>query len=384
MERLTRLAKRPSRVALGLMSGMSRDGLDLALVRIEDEPRRVVPLRVETWLYDEAMQARLRGAEGASVAELCDLERDLTQLWGDWIEDLLEALGADDHPPYVVGSHGQTVYHRPRSGASPAATLQIGDGDLLAERLGVTVVSDFRRRDIAAGGEGAPLIPVADWLLYNEEGRTVACNNLGSISNVTVVPPDFGDLRAFDTGPANVLIDAFARVGEAGDIDRDGALSARGSVSDDLLLWLYTQRAEWLAWPPPKSAGFETFGQALADAAVAVHAELPVPDLVRTAVEFTAQTIKDAYEKFVIPFYEDLELVRFSGGGCDNPTLMDAIREKLGALELEVIVLPPAWVAGKEAIGFALLADRTVRGLAGNHPGATGATAPAVLGKISL
>lgn len=385
MERLTRLARSPSRTALGLMSGMSRDGVDVAHVRIEDREDggvRVHPLHVASHGYPEDLEVRVRAAEAAGPAALCEIERDLTMWWSAWIERYLESLPAGVPPPYVIGSHGQTIYHRPREGERAAATLQIGDGDLLAQRLGITTVSDFRRRDIAAGGEGAPLIPMADWLLFAEPGRTVACNNLGSISNVTVVSPRVEDLLAFDTGPANVLIDAFARRA-AGDIDRDGALSARGSVDDDLLLWFYTQRAAWLAAPPPKSAGFETF-QALVDGALDAHPGLSVEDLTRTAVEFTARTIRDAYENFVLTRYADLKTVRLSGGGCRNPTLMAAIRHELGALGLEVSALPPAWVDGKEAIGFALLADLTVRGLAGNHPGATGATERVVLGKISL
>jgi anhydro-N-acetylmuramic acid kinase len=385
MERLTRTSRRPSRIALGLMSGMSRDGIDVAVVRIEDGEVRphVTPLAVRTFPYAGALVARLRQAEDAVPAVLCDLERDLTEVWIEAIGETLAGLPAGD-APYVVGSHGQTVFHRPRSADVPAATLQIGDADLIAERTGFAVVSDFRRRDIAAGGEGAPLIAIADWLLHGEPGTTVACNNLGSISNVTVLPPALDDLLAFDTGPANALVDAFARTDpDSGGIDRDGTLSARGAVDDDLLLWLYMRRASWLARPPPKSAGYGTFGQALADEALAAHPALAPADRVRTAVEFTAQTLADAYENHALTRFPGLSTVRFSGGGCCNPTLMQAIGAKLGRLGLEVELLPEPWVAGKEAIGFALLADRTVRGLPGNHPGATGARAPVVLGRIS-
>ena len=256
---------------------------------------------------------------------------------------------------------------------------------MLAERTDIACVSDFRPRDIAAGGEGAPLIPMADWLLYGGGDRTTACHNLGSIANVTVLPGRLEDVTAFDTGPANALIDAFARACPGDDvIDRDGALSAAGTVQDDVLLTLYTKRAAWLAQPPPKSAGYGTFGPALADEVARAHAAVAPHDLVRTAVAFTATTLVEAYERFVLTRHPDLELVRFSGGGCRNPTLMAAIEEMLARAGLSGEPLEDAWIDAKEAVGFALLADRTLRGLTGNVPSATGASHAVVLGTISL
>jgi anhydro-N-acetylmuramic acid kinase len=200
---------------------------------------------------------------------------------------------------------------------------------------------------------------------------------------VTVLSAHLDDVQAFDTGPANTLIDSFARMAGEG-MDRDGRLSAKGQVDDDVLLTLYTLRAPWLTQPPPKSAGYETFGPALAEEVRARHPDTSWPDLVRTAAAFSASTLVEAYEQFILTRFPDLRVVRFSGGGCHNPTLMDEIREAFRRPGLTVATLDQAWIDAKEAIGFALLADRTVRGLPGSVPAATGADAPAVLGTIAF
>ncbi|MEE9127568.1 MAG: anhydro-N-acetylmuramic acid kinase, partial [Planctomycetota bacterium] len=320
----------------------------------------------------------------ASPTDLCRLDFDLAELWAVEVLRMLEQHGTRPADVDVLGSHGQTVAHVPKSPDRPkspdsAATLQIGQADVLAERTGILTVSDFRTRDIAAGGEGAPLVPLADWILYAEPGATTACHNLGSIANVTVIPERQEHVWAFDTGPANALLDCFAE-----GIDRDGRVSATGSVNKQLLRALSEMRAGWLSQPPPKSAGYDTFGPGFAQEVLSAHEAVPRPDLLRTAVQFTAETIGDAYERLVLPRHPDLSRVRFSGGGCHNPTLMAAIRSRLEPLEVPMEVMEPEWIDAKEAVAFALLADATVRGRTGNLPGATGAQRPVVLGKISL
>jgi anhydro-N-acetylmuramic acid kinase len=191
---------------------------------------------------------------------------------------------------------------------------------------------------------------------------------------------------AFDTGPANALIDAFARAapGRHGGIDRDGKLSASGKVCEGLLAALARERKAFLDRAPPKSAGFEDFGPPLAEAMLRAFPSTSARDRVRTAVEFTALTVAGAYERHVLPRFPGLGVVRFSGGGTRNPTLMARLRDALGALGLRVEALPEAWSKAKEAVGFALLGDETLAGRPGNLPGATGAKRPVVLGKISL
>lgn len=373
------------RWVLGLMSGMSMDGLDVALVRLQGlEDRPGVTLEAATTLpYDEALRTRLRAARGPAGAESAALHAELAERWGAGVRDWLAGRGIDPASIACLGSHGQTLWHRPRAEGRPAATLQVGDGARLAAILGMPVVHDFRSADIAAGGEGAPLVPMAEWILHAAEGTTTACNNLGSISNVTVLPPSLDDVMAFDTGPANMLIDAFARRID-GTIDLDGTLSARGQVDEDVLLSLYTLRATWLAQPPPKSAGYGTFGPALIDEVLARHPTAAPHDLVRTAAEFSARTLAEAYDRFVCTRHPALQRVRFSGGGTRNPMLMGRITGLLETNGLAVEVLDGALNDAKEAVAFALLADRTVRGLPGNVPSATGASEAVVLGRVSM
>jgi anhydro-N-acetylmuramic acid kinase len=378
-ERLDRARARPERRILGLMSGMSRDGLDLALVRIAaGPPRRLVLEAAATRPYDAALRERLLRAPEADAAALARLDFDLGEAWSREALAFLASAGVEPAAVDAIGSHGQTVAHHPREEGRGAATLQIGQADVLAERTGIPVVSDFRPRDIAAGGEGAPLVPLAEWWLHAEPGRVTASLNLGSIANLTVVPAALEAVVAFDAGPANALVDAFARrLGAA--CDEDGRLSAGGRVDEGLLLELYIRRRRWLAQAPPRSAGYGTFGAALADEAAAAHPRIAGADLVRTAIEFTALTVRDAFERFVVGAHPGLATVRVSGGGARNPTLLAALRERLGPLGLALETLDPALADAKEAVAFALLADATLAGRPGNCPGATGARRAVVL-----
>ncbi len=383
-QRLDRLRGRPERRILGLMSGMSRDGLDLALVRVRSGPPLEVTLEgARTVPYGADMARRLAAAPQAQAAELARLDFDLGEAWSAEVLAFLRDQGRGPAAVDLIGSHGQTVAHHPGAPGRPAATLQLGQADVLAERTGLPVISDFRPRDVAAGGEGAPLVPLADWLLYARPGTVSGCLNLGSIANVSVLPERREQVRAFDTGPANALIDALARAA-TGDIDRDGAFSAGGRVDEEVLLDLYVRRRRWLGQAPPRSAGYETFSTPLADEVRAAHPRVAPADLVRTAVEFTALTVRDALAAHVLPQHGSCSPLRLSGGGCRNPTLVAGLREHLGALGIEIEPLPAPWDQAKEAVAFALLADCTLRGLPGNVPGATGARRPVVLGKISL
>ena len=358
------------------------DGLDLALVRLTgagDRPA-IELVAATTRPYAAALTARLQAARGCAGSP--HLHTELADLWASDVRALLAAARVSPAEVAVLGSHGQTLFHRPRADGEPAATLQVGDGARLARATGIPVVSDFRQADIEAGGEGAPLVPMAEWILHGGGGVS-ASQNLGSIANVAVLTPDPADILAFDTGPANMLIDAFARRID-GDIDRDGRLSAQGRVDDEVLLELYVRRAAWLATPPPRSAGYGTFGPELIDAVLAAQPAAEPHDLVRTAVEFTAKTLREAYERFVLTRFPELVRVRMSGGGTRNPTLMRCLRAELEPLGLEVEVLEDRWRDAAEAVAFALLADRTWRGLPGNVPAATGARRSVVLGRLDM
>ena len=394
MDPLHALADRaaaPTRWVIGLMSGMSLDGLDVALARVEDGDgvRPSVELvAARTFPYGIERIERLRAAASADVGEIAALDAELAALWGEHVLHFLREVDVEPGQILAIGSHGQTVFHTPRGRSTNAVTLQIGQGDVLAHVTGLPVVCDFRPRDIAAGGEGAPLIPLVDWILAGEGAAPLAMHNLGSIANVTICTPCLDDVVAFDTGPANTLIDAAVRSDPAGEVvggfDRDGTLSAAGEVDEDLILQLYMARSAWMAEVPPKSAGYETFGPPLWRAHEAHWRDLPHATRVRTAVEYTALVLRDAYAWHVLTRFPGCERVRFSGGGCHNPTLMARIRSLLADLEVEVEVFPSAWIDAKEAVGFALLADRRLRGEPTNVPGATGASACVSSGAIHL
>ncbi|MCB9829406.1 MAG: anhydro-N-acetylmuramic acid kinase [Planctomycetes bacterium] len=375
---------------VGLMSGMSRDGVDVALVAVADrggDARTAEVLAGTTVPYDAALRARLARAVEGDLAEVATLHYELPALWARAVADVLAAAGVQAEDVAAIGSHGQTVFHRPRQDGHPAVTLQIGHGEALAVATGIPVVSDFRARDVIVGGEGAPLVPLADLLLFGDADEERACWNLGSIANVSVLPrvgPATARraVLAFDTGPANTLIDAFARAVDPDAIDRDGEISARGRVDDDLLLDLWSRRAAWLRQAPPKSAGYATWGPALADELASAHPDVSLEDRVRTAVEATARMMRDAWEWHVRPGREELRRILLSGGGCRNPTLVSAIRDAFADLDLEVETVSPELIDLKEAVAFALLAHEALHDRPGNIPAATGAPRDMRLGTV--
>lgn len=375
---------------VGLMSGTSLDGVDAALVDVTGEGIDDVNASVVhaiTLPYDDARRAAIHDGILAGTAEaLCGLHADL----GEWMaEAVVRVCGEADvdlSTVDAVGSHGQTVWHRPPASGRRGATLQLGDAATIAERTGIAVVSDFRTRDIAAGGHGAPLVPWVDQLLFSLPDRARALQNIGGIGNVTRVPPrGSGEaVFAFDTGPGNALIDAAVEIATGGKLtfDRDGRLAARGTVDESLLADLL--RHPYFAAEPPKSTGREEFGRPF----VMKLVELLEPegdqdwmDLVATLTELTARTIVDAYTRWLVPL--GLDEVILTGGGARNPTLVARTAALLGPLPLvdgaSLGVDPEA----KEAVAFAVLAWAHLRGIPANLPSATGAAGPRVLGSLT-
>ena len=284
----------------------------------------------------------------------------------------------------LIGSHGQTVCHLPDF----HTTLQLGDGAIIANQTGVATVSDFRTADMALGGQGAPLVPLFDAFLLQDPDLTRVAVNLGGIANITLIPPGGVGVRAWDTGPANCLSDALCRTYSNHDFDPGGGLAAEGKVLDEVLATLL--RHPYFHASPPKSTGLEDFGQEFADHS---FPEGSLPDLLRTALALSAQTLVDDICRAV----QDIGVSRFevvlAGGGTANQTLMQEISQRLsGAAELrgwETPGLRPFSDFGvpedaREAVAFAYLADLTARGLPGTSPATTGATRPAVLGKVSF
>ena len=365
---------------VGLMSGTSLDGVSAAVVRFEMSPAGLTHelLSFDTFPYSDSQRDRLAAAmQGGSAAEYCALSFDL----GDWLSEAARAAmqraGLDRREVRAIASHGQTIWHSPRR-----ATWQIGEAAVIAERTGIDVISDFRVRDVAAGGEGAPLVPVADAMLYHGRGgEWRLLQNIGGIGNVTVVPDD-GDLsrvRAFDTGPGVVLIDQLVRklfpgIGydDGGMIARSGA--ARREVVATLLLDPY------FAQSPPKSTGREYFGARFADSIQELMgASASSADIIATAVTFTADSIGDAIRRFV-PKQGDLVV---SGGGARNGALMDELQRAVHPRRVKLFDDLYYDGEAKEAVAFALLGYLHIARTPGSVTGATGARGPRVLGKLT-
>jgi anhydro-N-acetylmuramic acid kinase len=375
---------------VGLMSGTSLDGIDAALVEVGGASTDDVNARVVRALilpYDDARREAIHAAIVAGTAEaLCGLHAEL----GEWLAEaavrVCAEAGVELSSVDAIGSHGQTVWHRPPSPEARGATFQLGDPATIAERTGRPVVSDFRARDVAAGGHGAPLVPWVERLLFADPRGPRALQNIGGIGNVTRVPAKWSDepVFAFDTGPGNALIAAAVELATGGrhSFDRGGALAARGEVDHELLADLL--RHPYFAAAPPKSTGREEFGRPF----VARLAEAMRPegdrdwlDLVATLTELTARTIADAYARWVTP--RGIHEVVVTGGGARNPTLMGRLRALLDPLPVvdgAALGIDPD---AKEAVAFALLAWAHLRGIPANVPEATGARGLRVLGSLT-
>ena len=384
MKRLTRLSTKSRKVVLGLMSGTSADGIDAALVEIRNHGlhTRVHLIEHTTVPYSPRMREAVLALGEGSAKDLCRMNFVLGERFAEAALTLLRKADMGTDEIDLIGSHGQTVYHVPRSQGDVASSLQIGEPDVIAERLGVPVVSDFRTRDIAAGGEGAPLSAYVDYLLFHRERTPRALLNLGGIANVTMVTESIEEVFAFDTGPANMPLDEAVRVLTSGreHCDREGRMAAKGRVDENLLQRLHAH--PYFHLPIPKTTGRETFGKSFVLPLMRAKGNNRGIDILATLTAFVAQSIKTAFDDYVFPRTTPTEIL-VSGGGVHNLTLMNHLCRLFGRMPVmpveEVGVEPNA----KEAVIFAVLANETLHGIPNNVPGATGARWPTVLGKIS-
>jgi anhydro-N-acetylmuramic acid kinase len=356
--------------AAGIMSGTSLDGIDVAVV---DIGRTVKTVAFRSVRYSNKVREAILAVSDTTcpTAEISRLNVQLGELYakaiGDWVRRYKVEL---------IGCHGQTIYHEGR-GKTPN-TLQAGDGSLLAERTGVPVVSDFRTRDIAAGGKGAPLVPFADYRLFRHARRSRVALNIGGIANITVIPPcsKREDVIAFDTGPGNMVIDALVHRFTNGSqrMDRGGRIAARGRIVRPLLEELFS--APYYKAAPPKTAGREEYGSAFAERMVQSGGSFP--DLVMTATVLTAVTIASAIRRF-LPV-DDLIV---SGGGVHNPVILAYLAALLPGVNIQSSADYGINPDAKEAIAFAILAHETWCKRPSNLPSATGARRAVILGKVS-
>lgn len=371
------------------MSGTSVDGLDCALVTLSGQGiyTRLQDVVSETIAYSADEQRSILALFGAEtpLTVICQANFWLAELFANKALRFLSHRGVATADVAAIGSHGQTVWHLPPSAirrspekAQTASTLQIGEPAVIAARTGVVTVGDFRVADLALGGEGAPLVPYVDWLLYRAPGTRRALQNIGGIANVAVVGEEASSVLAFDNGPGNMVMDALARIATDGThaFDPEGQLAAQACVQPAVLDWLMTD--EYLALPPPKSTGRERYGSAFAQGLCARFPEVSALDLLATATEWTARAIAHSLQR------AEVSELLVSGGGAHNVSLMRALQRHLSPVPVRSLsgVVPGIDVDNKEAVAFAILAAHALDGEPANLPHVTGARGRAILGKI--
>ena len=392
------IQERKVRRIVGMMSGTSVDGVDAALVEISqtDGSLQAKLLAFENKPYPEAVREQIFALfrpETATVDKIGYMNFLLGEIYARSALSVIEKAGLTPADVDLIGSHGQTIWHEPvpctKDGWPVRYTVQIGEGSVIAERTGLVTVSDFRVADMAAGGQGAPLVPFSEYLLYRQEEETLLLQNIGGIGNMTVMPaaakPE--DVYAFDTGPGNMIIDAVisALTRGAQAFDEGGAFGARGTVNEELLALL--QQEPYYTRPLPKTTGRELFGTQYTAKILSWQESRHIPeaDLVATVTDLTAWSIVSAYEQYVLPKYHASKLV-VGGGGSYNKTLLGFLQKRFAPHGVEVQTQEDLGFNSdaKEAVAFALLADRCIQGLPNTLPSVTGAKKPVVMGKISL
>ena len=393
MKSFHQLAQKSTKRVIGLMSGTSVDGVDAALVEIRGHglETQVELLAFHSHPFEAEIRDRifdLFQPETSRVDEICQMNFLIGEIFADAALSVIRNAQLELGEIDLIGSHGQTVYHLPPQAEAQyiPSTLQLGEPAVIAYRTGIPTIADFRVADLAAGGQGAPLVPYVDFLLFRQTNRTVALQNIGGISNVTLIPAgaEGSDVLASDTGPGNMIIDSILEILTDGEerYDNAGQLAVQGSVCELLL-------REWLQHPfisahPPKTTGREVFGRQFAHQALhsAQAQDLGQADLVATLTAFTAQSIFDYYRRFLFPHYS-VDEIYISGGGSHNLTLMRHLETLFQPIPL--LPIDSIGVSGdaKEAIAFAVLANEAIHGHPTNLPQVTGASQPMVLGTFS-
>jgi anhydro-N-acetylmuramic acid kinase len=387
--RLQAIAEKPARTVVGLISGTSADAIDVAVCRIAGDG--VTLLHFHEHPYDPTVRDAVRAATDLRVRAIAELNVQVGELFAEACLASLRAARLDPSAGAVdlIGSHGQTIYHHSSVPGARRATLQVGDGDVIAERTGLPVISDLRARDIAAGGEGAPITPFADRILFAPRDptgagpRRRAVLNLGGIANLTVLDEDPSRVFGFDTGPANAPLDRLARKLSDGALacDRDGQFARRGRVAEALLEALLASDP-FLHRRPPKSTGFEMYGDEFVARAIAQHGG-PDADLMATLTEFSARAVALAV-KDLVQVEPPIDEIVVAGGGVQNPALLDRIKALVAPIPVRLSDELGVPSDAREAMAMAVLANATLLGQPMTTSRTTGASRPVILGKLSF
>jgi anhydro-N-acetylmuramic acid kinase len=374
----------------GIMSGTSLDGIDVAIIDISGSgyKAKINVLTSHSIPYPRKVREALLSISNANThtSDISRLNFLLGELYAEAVEETAERGDIPLNSIKLIGCHGQTIYHEGQNasylGKKVASTLQIGESSVISERTGISVISNFRERDVAAGGKGAPLVPYLDYLLLRSRGRGRVAVNIGGIANLTAIPSNSSTdkLIAFDTGPGNMVIDQLVSRITLGrqTFDRDGAIAAAGNVDPKLLNKLL--RDKYLRAKPPKTAGREQYGAEFVTKLL--DTELSTEDLIATATALTAESIALGIRNFVMPEMR-IDEIFVSGGGVHNPTLMTHLRKAMDPIPVLETSEAGLDVDAKEAVAFAVLAYETAHQRPSNVPPATGARRPVILGKLT-
>jgi len=392
MSRLASLQKKKSKLIVGLISGTSADGVDAVLVRVTGSglSTRVRQLAFGTYRYPDGFRELLLSNSlpgTGSVDLLCELNVLVAHFFADAAKNIVRKAGISMSAVDLIGSHGQTVHHLPDPkrifGTLVRSTLQIGDPSTIAQLTGIVTVGDFRTADMAAGGQGAPLAPYFDYLMFRSKKKNRLLLNIGGIANVTALPKNCSsrDVMAFDTGPGNMIVDALMSRWYGRSFDSGGRIALRGDILPDLLLRLISH--PYFAKKPPKSTGREIFGASYLPKIQRLVRRRKREDLLATATELTPFTIFDQFNRFIAARMTPDEIL-VSGGGVHNRAMMEALRDYFRPVAVRRLESTGFSSDAKEAVCFAVLANETIAERAANIPRVTGAHRPVILGKICL
>lgn len=378
------IAQKSTKVVAGILSGTSADGIDVAICALNRDPSHAhgVTVRVfDTVPYSVALSDKIKRPQTFTVQDVAEVDIAIGNEFAAALTTVANGAGIPVSGIDLIGSHGQTVYHHSSAPGSLKSSLQLGCADTIAVTTGVPVFYDFRRKDLVLNGEGAPLTPYTDFALYHDSSKRRAILNLGGIANITVLGAALSDTRGFDTGPANAPIDRLAALHSGGkeSYDRDGAFARSGKVNPKLVATLL-QQDTYLPKAPPKSTGFETYGDSFVRYVVGLHGGID-QDLIASVTEYVAGTIADSIKRHV---HQPIDELILAGGGAKNPALFEAIKRlcaPIAVLRSEDVGIS---ADAREAVAFALFAHDALMGLDTSLPGVTGATRAACLGKLAF
>lgn len=393
MKKLFEISNKDVKNVIGLMSGTSLDGVDVALVEIRNNwiETRINLLGFIEYPFPEGLKAiilRNSVKESSNVEDISQLNFLIPQIYAEAINTLCEEINFDKDKIDLIGSHGQTIQHLPKATNyfehQVASTLQIGDPSVLAKLTGKITVGDFRPSDVALGGQGAPLVPYFDFLLFHSNEKNRGLLNIGGISNITILHKQKGqnNVLAFDTGPGNMMIDILMKRFFDKEFDENGDIANSGKLNEDLLIALITKDS-FIEMEPPKSTGREYYGMEFLVPLFDEFKNVAPEDWLHTITKFTAYAVYRNYEKFVEEETKLNELF-ISGGGAKNKFLYQSLAQYFENVEVKVIDEIGVSSDAKEAICFAVLANETICGNPSNIPRTTGANRSTILGKICL